>query len=93
MTRTVCVSLGYSPLSGKQAVDQTQRFKCQLSSLLKKPDGVTLLTVEDVETRCRGVTAVYDADDGEAAEWAVQAEAVSAELWRVLAERRKVVQR
>jgi hypothetical protein len=89
VTRTVCLSLGFSSVSGKQAVDQVQRFKCQLSSLLKKPDGVTLLTVEDVETRCRGVTAVYDADNGEAAAWAKQAEAISGELWRVLAERRK----
>lgn len=60
---------------------------------LKTPDGVTLLTVEDVETRCRGVTAVYDADDAGSAEWAKQAEAVSGELWRVLAERRKEVVR
>lgn len=93
MTRTVFLSLGVSPLPGKQAIDLTQRFKCQLGSLLKKPEGVTLLTVEGRETRCRGVTAVFDADDADAAAWAKQAEAVSAELWQSLAERRKSVAR
>jgi hypothetical protein len=38
-------SLGISTLPGKQGIDQTSRFKAQLRSLQKKPDGVSLLTV------------------------------------------------
>ncbi|MCE9567427.1 MAG: hypothetical protein K8U57_35955 [Planctomycetes bacterium] len=93
MTRTIRVSLGVSPLSGKQAVDSTQRFKEQLCVLHPKPRGVTLLTVEDRERQSRGVEVLYDADDQGAVEWVREAERVAGELWVKLAERRKGVVR
>ncbi|WP_162669569.1 hypothetical protein [Gemmata massiliana] len=89
MTRTFRVSLGNSTLTGKQAIDQVRQFRNQLCSLYKKPGLVSLVTVEDVETRNQGVVAFYDADDPCAVEWAKRAEAVSAELWQALTERRK----
>ena len=89
MTRTLSVSLGSSPLTGKHGIDQTSRFKSQLRSLQKKPESVTLLTVVSVEPPTTGVTAMYDADDPCAVEWMKQAEAVSGELWQTLAVRRK----
>lgn len=89
MTRTFSVSLGSSSLTGKQAIDQTRRFKDQFRSLWKKPDSVTLLTVVSVEPPNMGVVAVYDADDAAASEWVKRAEAMSAELWQKLSERRK----
>ena len=89
MTRTFTVSLGSSPLAGKQAMDQVSRFKAQLRSLQKQPESVRLLTVVGVEPSTTGVTAMYDADDPCAVEWVKQAQAVSAELWQTLAERRK----
>lgn len=93
MTRTFRVPLGTSPLTGKQGLDQAARFKAQLCSLNKKPGSVSLLTVVSVEPPTTGVTALYDADDPCAVEWMRQAEAVSAELWQALAERRKAVAR
>ncbi|AWM37072.1 hypothetical protein GobsT_50170 [Gemmata obscuriglobus] len=93
MTRTFRVSLGSSTLSGKQAIDQVRQFRHQLCSLFKKPDAVTLLTVEDVETRSRGLVAFFDADNPCAVSWVKQAEAISGELWQTLAERRKGVAR
>ncbi|MBP3955642.1 hypothetical protein J8F10_10150 [Gemmata sp. G18] len=89
MTRTFRVSLGNSSLTGKQAVDLVRQFRHQLCSLHKKPDLVSLVTVEDVEARCRGVVAFYDADNPCSAEWVKQAEALRAELWQMLAARRK----
>jgi hypothetical protein len=89
MTRTFSVSLGSSPLTGKQAIDQATRFKAQLRSLQKQPDAVTLLTVVNVEAPHLSVVAMYDADDPCAVEWVKQAEAVSGELWQTLAVRRK----
>ncbi|MDB5308139.1 MAG: hypothetical protein JWO38_2341 [Gemmataceae bacterium] len=93
MTRTVQLSLGSSPLTGKQGIDQATRFKDQLRSLRKKPTGVTLLTVVSVEAPHMSVVAMYDADDPCAVEWVRQATAVSAELWQKMNERRKVVVR
>lgn len=89
MTRTVRTSLGYSTLTGKQAVDQTRSFRAQLCSLSKKPLPVALLTVVDTETYACGVVAFYDADDPESAAWVAQAEEQAPELWTKLAERRK----
>ena len=89
MTRSFRVSLGCSPLTGKHALDQVRQFRQQLCSLHPKPVGVSLLDVEDVETRRREIVAFYDADDEAAVAWVKQAEAVSAELWLALAERRK----
>ena len=74
---------------GKHGIDLTQRFREQLGCLLKKPASVSLITVQDVEAQSRGVTAIFDADDPDAAAWVKQAEAVSGELWQKLAERRK----
>jgi hypothetical protein len=90
VTRTVRTSLGTSPLSGSQAVSQTQRFKDQLLSLQAKPESVSLITVQDADTQSRGVVAVYDADDPAAREWANLAESLAPEIWLKLAERRKV---
>ena len=59
VTRTAFLPLGASPL------DQAQRFQCQLGSLAKTPDGVTV---------------VFDAEGANAAVWAEQTEAISAEL-------------
>lgn len=89
MTRTVCTSLGDSPLTGAQAVNSTHRFKDQIRSLLPKPESVSLITVQDVDTRSRGVVAVYDADDPAAVEWMRVAEAMAPEIWLKLSERRR----
>ena len=68
---------------------------CMASLLVRLTPGeeTTLVTVEDVETRCRGVVVFYDADDPCAAAWVKQAEAISAELWQTMAVRRKGVGR
>jgi hypothetical protein len=89
MTKTVHTSLGTSPLTGRQAVDSTQRFKELLISLNPKPKHVSLLTVQDVESQSRGVVAFYDADDACAVAWVANAKEVAGELWSKLAERRK----
>jgi hypothetical protein len=89
MTRTVRISLGSSPLAGKQAIDQAGRFKDQLRSLSKKPETVTLLTVVSVEEPHMSVVAMYDAEDEGAVEWVRQAEERAPELWAKLNERRR----
>jgi hypothetical protein len=89
LTRTFTVSLGSSPLTGKQAIDQASRFKAQLRSLQKQPEAVTLLTVVSVEAPHLSVVALYDADDPCAVDWVRQAKAVSDELWQKMNERRK----
>jgi hypothetical protein len=89
MTRTFHTSLGASPLTGKQGIDQATRFKAQLRSLQKQPASVSLLTVVSVEPPNMGVVVLYDADDPCAVAWVRQAEAVSGELWQTLAVRRK----
>jgi hypothetical protein len=88
MTRTFKVSLGSSPLTGKQGIDQATRFKQQLYSLHKKPGSVSLLTVTHIEQPHMEVVALYDADDPVATAWVKQAEAVSCELWQKMNERR-----
>ncbi len=93
MTRTVRKSLGSSSLSGKHAIDLTQRFRDQLLSLYPKPAGVSLVPVSDVEAQSRGVVAVYDADDVAAVAWIRRVEKISGELWQRLADRRKGVRR
>jgi hypothetical protein len=89
VTRTVRTSLGSSPLSGKQGIDQASNFKAQLRSLSKKPEAVNLLTVTHAEPPHMEVVAMFDADNPCAVEWVREAEAVSGELWRKMAERRK----
>ncbi len=89
MTRKIRVSLGSPPCNGKQSLDLTSRFKAQLRSLSKQPEQVTLLTVTHTDPPHMEVVAFYDADDPCAAGWVKQAEAVSAELWQKLGERRK----
>lgn len=82
-------SLGSSPLPGKQGIDRTSRLKAKLRSLQKKPDGVSLLTVTHAQPPHMEVVAMYDADNSDEAAWVKQAEAISAELWQKIAERRK----
>jgi hypothetical protein len=89
MTRTFKVSLGASPISGKQGIDQARRFKEQLCSLSKKPASVTLLTVVNLEPPNMGVVALYDADDPVATAWVQRGERVCEELWQKMADRRK----
>ncbi len=91
MTRTFRASLGFSPLAGKQGIDQTTRFKAQLRSLSPQPEHVTLLTITHAEAPHMEVVALYDADDPCAVEWVKLAEAVKDELWQKMNERRKAV--
>jgi hypothetical protein len=72
--------LGFSALSGKQAIDQATRFKEQLRSLSPKPQHVSLLTVMHADPPSAEVVAMFDADEAAAVEWVRQAEQVSAEL-------------
>jgi hypothetical protein len=89
MTHTVRTILGTAPVSGSQAVTMTSRFKAQLCSVLKKPEAVTLLTVEDVDTHSRGVVAMYDSEDEGAVEWVKRASVLAPAIWEKLAERRR----
>jgi hypothetical protein len=89
MTRTFKASLGASPLSGKQGIDQAHRFKEQLCSLSKKPESVSLLTVTHAVPPHMEVVALYDADDPVATAWVQRGERVCEEIWQKMADRRK----
>ena len=93
MTRTVRTSLGSSPLSGKQGIDQAAKFKDQMRSLHPKPKSVSLLTVTHAEPPHMEVVAVFDKDDPAAVEWVEQAEALAPEVWGKLTSRRRGVVR
>ena len=89
MTRTFRSSLGFSQLTGKQAIDQAAKFKAQLRSLSPQPDSVSLITVTHAEPPHMEVVAFYDADDPVACAWVRRGERVCADIWQKLAERRK----
>ncbi|MBA4191776.1 MAG: hypothetical protein C0467_27670 [Planctomycetaceae bacterium] len=92
MSRTFKTSLGSSPLSGRQGIDQATRFKHQLYAIKKKPEGVSLLTVTHPDPPHMEVVALSDADVPCAVEWVAKAQELAPELW-ALAERRKGVAR
>jgi hypothetical protein len=89
MTRIVHTSLGFTPLAGKQAISQAQRFKEQIRSVREKPPSVSLMTVTHADPPHMEVVAWYDRDDALAVEWIGWAEKKKDELWETLAERRK----
>jgi hypothetical protein len=86
------LSLGHSPLSGKQAVDQCIALKRQLRSLLAPVDGAyTMLCPDPSGQRCE-VRVAYDPSLPTAEAWAKRAVEVAPELWKSLAERRKTAE-
>ncbi|MCE9565774.1 MAG: hypothetical protein K8U57_27430 [Planctomycetes bacterium] len=91
MTRTFHTSLGASPLTGKQGIDQAARFKQQLRSIYEKPTTVSLLTVTHVTPPHMEVVAQHDADDPVASAWVRHAVERAPEIWQKLAERRTAV--
>jgi hypothetical protein len=82
------LSLGFSPLTGKEAVDQCVAFRRQIRSVIVPLEGVSLLLVTHPESRCE-VKAVYDRDDERAVEWVKRAEEIAAEIWDTMTRRRK----
>jgi hypothetical protein len=52
-------SLGFSSLTGKQAVDQAGTFRRQIRSVIEPPAGVSLVLVTDREQRCE-VRVVFE---------------------------------
>lgn len=93
MTRTVHTSLGFSPFSGQQAINQAQRFKEQLRSIYEKPASVHLVSVVHADPPHIEVVAQHDAEDPIASAWVRHAEERAPEIWQMLAARRKGVAR
>ena len=84
------LSLGFSPLSGKRAVDQAITLKRQLRAVLPFVENAYPLIVPE-SRRCE-VRVAFERGDERAEAWARRAAEIAPELWESVAERRRVVE-
>jgi hypothetical protein len=75
------IPLGFSPSTGRAAVDDCVRFKRHLRESLEQrdPDGVWLETVLDGQRR--GIQVTYDPEIPGASEWARKAKEAATAAW------------